>query len=359
METDKAIETATGRIMDILIAGIRFQGNLRDIPAVFQRLERSVAGHIAGPPIFLYYYGYPGPEQDIEVCLPVDQPINKDGVQSRILESQWVISIRHYGAHRRLGESWRLLAEAMQKKRIAWGNGPVREVYLAGPRESGEDANAYITEIQIPMLLPEWMERLKDGIETRRGESVSAFILGDGFSIPHDAGRKEKAFWVQSMLERLDTLIPQHDLKHEILSGCSHRFPEQRINILRRLYLETGSLESVVTFMQEDRSENGANYYESPRLEGNVIRVTKNPYDVQSYRSAHTEFEKRLSYCHCPISKDAMLTGFDLSESFCHCGTGWYHSLWEGILERKVRVEIVRSLLRGHSACEFAIYLDE
>jgi len=36
---------------------------------------------------------------------------------------------------------------------------------------------------------------------------------------------------------------------------------------------------------------------------------------------------------------------------------GWYNQLWEGIFEQPIRVDIVRSILKGDDSCTFAVHL--
>ena len=48
-----------------------------------------------------------------------------------------------------------------------------------------------------------------------------------------------------------------------------------------------------------------------------------------------------------------------ISPTFCYCGAGWYATLWEGVLNKPVRVEVLRSLVRRDEICEFAIHLPQ
>jgi predicted hydrocarbon binding protein len=51
--------------------------------------------------------------------------------------------------------------------------------------------------------------------------------------------------------------------------------------------------------------------------------------------------------------------GQGMPTTFCYCGAGWYRQQWEGAMGRPVTVEIVKSVLRGDDACQFAIYLPQ
>ena len=40
-----------------------------------------------------------------------------------------------------------------------------------------------------------------------------------------------------------------------------------------------------------------------------------------------------------------------------YCGGGWYGDIWEFIVERPVRVDVLRSVMRGDDDCTFAVHL--
>ena len=61
-----------------------------------------------------------------------------------------------------------------------------------------------------------------------------------------------------------------------------------------------------------------------------------------------------MAYCHC---EQARARVGDISVTHCYCGAGWYKNIMEGILGRKVSVEVVESILQGGKACVIAIHL--
>ena len=42
---------------------------------------------------------------------------------------------------------------------------------------------------------------------------------------------------------------------------------------------------------------------------------------------------------------------------YCYCGAGFYTGIWEEILQKPVKVEVLESVLKGDDVCTFAIYL--
>jgi predicted hydrocarbon binding protein len=43
--------------------------------------------------------------------------------------------------------------------------------------------------------------------------------------------------------------------------------------------------------------------------------------------------------------------------TYCYCGAGWYKRLFEEVLSRPVKVEVLRSIASGADKCELAIYI--
>jgi predicted hydrocarbon binding protein len=48
-----------------------------------------------------------------------------------------------------------------------------------------------------------------------------------------------------------------------------------------------------------------------------------------------------------------------MSITFCFCGAGWFRQQWEGAIGKPVRIEVVKSVLKGDDVCQFAIHLPE
>ena len=160
-------------------------------------------------------------------------------------------------------------------------------------------------------------------------------------------------------MEKLDKLADK-DKKYDILSSCAHVFPVGQIEKLKSVYEETRTktndslkaVDAVIEFMNEDPG-----WGEPPLREGNVIYSTKQPRDTQAYKNAKSEVEKRKSYCFCPLVRNHLDNG--MSITFCFCGAGWCRQQWEGAIGKPVRIDVVKSVLKGDDVCQFAIHLPE
>jgi predicted hydrocarbon binding protein len=57
--------------------------------------------------------------------------------------------------------------------------------------------------------------------------------------------------------------------------------------------------------------------------------------------------------CFCPLN------GENISPVICNCSLGWQQHTWETFLQRKVKVELKESVLRGGKRCVFEISADD
>jgi predicted hydrocarbon binding protein len=92
---------------------------------------------------------------------------------------------------------------------------------------------------------------------------------------------------------------------------------------------------------------------------GDTIIATKIPKSgyISEYFKEKDPVRRRAIYCHCPRIRDALNRDTDISPTYCYCGAGYYKGIWEEILQRPVKVELLESVLNGDDACKIAIHL--
>ncbi len=161
------------------------------------------------------------------------------------------------------------------------------------------------------------------------------------------------------------------------MTACSCPYPRTKLQKLRRIYLETGDVDNVIEALQqqlEDSLRKGMLFEDSivdrivelgwgvaGKRDGNRIIITKIPKsgNLREYMDESDPQKKKELYCHCPRVRQAVRLGIELPSSYCLCGAGYYLQIWETILERKVRVEVLESVCAGGDKCSFAVYLPD
>jgi hypothetical protein len=253
------------------------------------------------------------------------------------------------------GNTWLKIWGYLSVNHIFPAAEPARKVFLEGAAEHGDDEAAYVTELLLPYGFHR-LERLGENLARFAGEQVRQQVtVGlEGFG---KSSERERGAWFQAAMERLDALVEDEDTRRNVMISCAHCFPNWRIEALRAEYERSGDLDALLEIMRADRTLGDLSWYEAPVREGNVITVTKDPFDREKYRQAAGENERRAAYCHCGLMQEAIREGVTMSRTYCYCGAGWYEQTWEGILKKPVRVEVVRSVLQGDDDCTFKIHL--
>ena len=97
------------------------------------------------------------------------------------------------------------------------------------------------------------------------------------------------------------------------------------------------------------------------KREGNIIYITKIPYQVKKLLTTDDNRMKRFYACYCPWVRGAIKNGTEkeISDHFCQCSGGWYKAYFEKLFEQPVTIEPVETALTGVPYCKFAVHLPE
>ncbi len=355
--SDEELNVAPRTVDDMLIAGIRFLGEFEEIPEYFGKLYEQVKPYINGRAFCLLHGRGPKEGHQLEVCYPVSQAVDEEEVASRMLEGGEMLTASHSGPYDSPRAVLGKVFVYLREHAIDLGDEPPRIVYLQDGDERRDSAETFVTELQLSLHLPRWLDELAEGLDRFAGEAVRQQVMDRSETLTLGCTPREKADWVKGAMERLDAAVADEETRSKIMTGCSHRYPEWRIQEMRAHYERLGNIDQLLTLMRLDQSDRGFSWYSYPERVGNLLYETKNPADPEKYLQATTEAERRAFSCYCGLVRAAILAGETISTTHCYCGAGWPKQLWEGILGRPVQVEIRRSVLRGDDCCSFTIHL--
>ncbi len=333
------------QIKPINVASINFRGEIKDIPSRIEKFRDDFSVFPSNPIIAVIDYGvYSEGGSDIDICIPIDKNFDKEGFKIKTLEEVEVLSIEHSGLYNDLSETSQKLFNYYSEHGVL-GTTKIR---LEFQEYDKKDSDKNLIEIQgIIHLWDNMLQKNLDNILDDKEKSKNIMKHKHLFNI--ETSRDEKNQWVKGVLKELDKVADNYQ-KYEILSRCAHEFSQKRIDELRDIYVESGNIDAVLEKMQKDYS-----WYENPTRRGSVIYTTKIPYNLEGYKNAKTLVEKKRNYCHCSLVREYLDEG--ISTTFCNCSAGWYRQIWEGILKTPVRIEILKTLLKGDENCEFAIHI--
>jgi hypothetical protein len=157
-----------------------------------------------------------------------------------------------------------------------------------------------------------------------------------------------RARWVRQAMTKLEQLVPDKNTRKRVLALSACRFPKEYLAKLRAEYLRLNDLDVFLEYVYRNP------FYVKPERRDNTIYITKAPARPEEHALAQTPKDRRRHYCHCPYVREATE---EIPRIYCHCGAGWCQHIWEAILDRPLRVEVIKSVLQGDDVCQFAVHL--
>lgn len=188
----------------------------------------------------------------------------------------------------------------------------------------------------------------------------------------------------QIVLERLVAKVGEERCR-EFLRDSLRDLPDEGYLDQKKLYEEAGSLDAYLerkgrdfVAQLEELKKEGKPYFTQmitgevidfvkshPEVregvrKGNVLYEAKIPYMAKEYLAETDPRMKAYYYCHCPWARESLRTGdAKVPPIFCNCSAGFHKRAYEVIFGRKLRAEVLETVLRGDPWCKFAIYLPE
>jgi hypothetical protein len=219
-----------------------------------------------------------------------------------------------------------------------------------------------------------WLAKFSRSLDRVVGTAMRDEIM-EGYELLSDNADREVVMqWSQRAMTRLEERSDSSSCI-EAMTGCSCQYPKDDLQEMRRRFEETGDIDLVLGLLQEkfvSFLKNGLNlsgeiitdivgrgWGLAGRRDGNRIIATKIPKSIHimDYFEEADPVKKRAIYCHCPRIRGSLKTDVHISPTYCYCGAGYYKGIWEEILQRPVKVELLESVLKGDDICKFAVHL--
>lgn len=350
---EKKLEIEHKKFKDTMVSTACFNLKERkEIKKALNDLKKSIPEeYIIGPGFAIFRFITSFKEGfDIEVGFPVLKAVKNDIIKTRIIPKMEVLSLINR-EDEKIGESYRNLYC------YAYEHGLISDEFCLEIYHDSDVPEDGLTEIQF--VIHKWDELLAKNLKKYIGEKEKRKLMKGINDLKFDTTVKERFTRVMEAIEKLQDIASEEQM-YKILSGCAHIFPKSQIEKLKAVYdkvkKKTGdalqAIDAVIEFMGNDPG-----WGKQPLREGKVIYSSKSPRDVEGYKKAKSELEKKKAYCFCPIIREHLDDG--MPYTFCYCGAGWYKQQWEGTIGNPVKIEIVKSILNGDELCKFAIHLPD
>jgi hypothetical protein len=218
-----------------------------------------------------------------------------------------------------------------------------------------------------------WRERFAENIEAVAGREMREQIMSGVDVLPSGPDASSTIVWTIDAIERLEHQVDTRTCI-DIMTGCACQYPKDELHDIKRTYNRTGDIRTAHTMLQEKfvtflrrhvgltdeviTDIIGRGWGLAGVLDGDVVIATKIPKSgfLKDYLEERDPDKKRALYCHCPRVRNILKTcNAVLSPTYCYCGAGFYRGIWEEILERPTRVELLKTVMRGDDVCQFKV----
>jgi hypothetical protein len=216
------------------------------------------------------------------------------------------------------------------------------------------------------------------------GETVREEVFAGIGAAPLGIPSPDKPRFMFPVIERLIEKVGQKKVE-KLLSACLRDLPDEYFKNERRKYMKSRDIDdyikkrhrSFVRTLQKCQREDELFFaqeitnevvdfvkknaeIESGVRDGNILYVSKIPYNAKQYLAETDPTLKRYYACHCPWARQAIKNGdVELNSVFCNCSGGFSKKPWEIIFGQTLEVEVLESVLQGDLRCRFAISLPE
>ena len=141
---------------------------------------------------------------------------------------------------------------------------------------------------------------------------------------------QQKAQCVHGMMDVLDREVDE-ETRWAIMEACGRQcIGASTLEKARRLRQEAQGLDDLLRRLNE------------AHIGGGLLR--------QEADGIHAAYDR----CYCGAVSG---TSAPFSATYCHCSCGWMRQLFEMLLDKPVKVELLSSIIQGDERCQFLIHI--
>lgn len=212
----------------------------------------------------------------------------------------------------------------------------------------------------------QWLNKLKIGLKKIGKEDLFEKLID---------GKTDETMisWSKKLMQKLSEELSQEQVEN-VMCECACRRPKTDLKELREEYARTGDIKTIHHKMQKIFEKSIKEYKQLSdeqidminelsmgmvgKLEDNIVTVSKIPKEFHKYFACDDKKMKKYYYCHCPRIREVLLSEEEpVDTNYCYCGAGFYKDIWEFILQKPVKVELLETIMKGDDVCKIEIRL--
>jgi len=230
---------------------------------------------------------------------------------------------------------------------------------------------------------PSVLSEMCKNVEQKYGKERSAEILGAYRPPPVGMPPKRMPKSTSDFLSRLESAVGGEGAR-QVLIKSPHASPPSAYADRKKAFREAKSVDEFLRTLHESYIEELRGYMEQGTLyfnqpinkdvldwvkanqeigagvrKGNEIYCTKVPYMAIEYLREKDRTMKRYYCCHCPLARESIPAGKEMSRNLCYCSAGYEKAPFEAAFGKPVKIRVLKAALWGDTLCRFAIEIPE
>jgi predicted hydrocarbon binding protein len=178
--------------------------------------------------------------------------------------------------------------------------------------------------------MPFKIDRFLNSLMDHEGKSAQELLMQNRIAYDTLTTSTQTARWIGSMMEDMAVEISADNARVVMETCGQHCIGISILENARMLQQDSRDIDELLDKLNYAHIGGG-----KLRREENII---------------YASYDK----CYCgSVSK----TRQPISTIYCHCSCGWYKQLFESILNKPVKVELLDSIVHGADLCQFIIHI--
>jgi predicted hydrocarbon binding protein len=181
---------------------------------------------------------------------------------------------------------------------------------------------------------------LKRHLEHFAGEKAKEKVLEGSGKLAKVSDPAQVALWVQGAMKRLDRTV-EKKTRARIMEECGYACAEANRKAIDQVVAKRKKYRSLEDFLEAEK----AKPLPGMRFEAKG-KVLYQYYMPQSFR-----YPMR---CFCGLLR-GLPPEETVSETYCQCSKGFIQKMWERVLGKPVKVEVLETAVTGARECKFKV----
>jgi hypothetical protein len=194
-----------------------------------------------------------------------------------------------------------------------------------------------MTQTDVDMI-----KELGKTVERIAGKTASKLVMQGSDLVTKATSKDDIALWVQDALRRMDATIGE-EKRIQIMEHCGRNCASVNTRVIESAIKRRKKFKDLDLFLEAEQQK---------PMKG--TRLRREGTILYQYYTPHA-FTPQMR-CYCSLLR-GLPEDTTVSQTYCHCSKAFVQTLWEGVLERPIKVELLQSVISGDSECKFAIHL--